>query len=57
MPSTGITANKQTDKDYIVLIFSDEDHVEVAIKCVQPYFQSQNIINQLLNFKNCVCKS
>ena len=56
MPSTGITANKQTDKDYIVLIFSDEDHVEVAIKCVQPYFQSQNIINQLLNFKNCVCR-
>ena len=35
----------------LVLIFSDEEHTEVAFQCCQPHFQWKSTIDQLLNFK------
>ena len=40
----------------LVLIFSDEEHTEVALQCCQPYFQWKSTIDQLLSFKNQVCR-
>lgn len=54
--STVAISSVEREKDHIVLIFSDEDHIEVGIKCVQSYFQTQDTINQLLKFKDCVCR-
>eukprot|EP00943_MAST-04B_sp_MAST-4B-sp1_P003846 g3846.t1 len=54
--SSSSASNNKKRKDYVTLIFSDEDHVEVALRCSQPYFQRQETIKQLTNFKNCVCR-
>ena len=56
--SSIISKNMSNESSYhcLVLIFSDEEHTEVALQCCQPYFQWKSTIEKLLSFRNQVCR-